>query len=200
MQPVAPLTTGHLAAGEFIDDDNDLNRLTGVVILAALHDVIHIAFVEVMRLQRVVDQVRPLHVAGRIKTFQPRQLLRVPDTFVGQMAGVLFFFDLEVLVPLQLPSDPVGLGILADVVGCRSGDDQRRAGLVDQNVVDLVNDGEIEPPLHLQVAPRFHVVAEIVEAEFVVRAVGNVAGVGRLPLVWRHRGLNRSDRQAESEM
>ena len=92
---------------------------------------------------------------------------------------------------LQLPRDAVGLDVAGHVVVGRTGDDQRRAGLVDEDVVDLVDDRKVQRPLHLLpvlveavvVAGRVpHVVAEIVEAELVVRAVGDVAGVGLLPL------------------
>ena len=63
------------------------------------------------------------------------------------------------------------------VVG-RAGDDQRRARLVDQDRVDLVDDREIVAALDHLRALVLHVVAQIVEAEFVVGGVGDVAGIG----------------------
>ena len=45
-----------------------------------------------------------------------------------------------------------------------------------------------------------HVVAQVVEAEFVVRAVGDVAGVGLLPLVRVHAALNRADGEAQARV
>ena len=45
-----------------------------------------------------------------------------------------------------------------------------------------------------------HVVAQVVEAEFVVRAVGDVAGVGLLPLAGLHAALDRADGQAEARV
>ena len=44
-----------------------------------------------------------------------------------------------------------------------------------------------------------HVVAEVVEAELVVRAVGDVAGVGLLPLVRVHAALDRADGEAQAQ-
>ena len=61
----------------------------------------------------------------------------------------------------------------------RAGDDQRRARLVDQDGVDLVDDGVGERALHALLEAEGQVVAQIVEAEFVVGAEGDVAGVGR---------------------
>ena len=61
-----------------------------------------------------------------------------------------------------------------------SRDDERRPRLVDQDRVDLVDDGVVVPALHPVLGPHDHVVAQVVEAELVVRPVGDVAAV-RLP-------------------
>ena len=47
---------------------------------------------------------------------------------------------------------------------------------------------------------RPHVVAQVVEAELVVRAVGDVAGVGLLPLVRLHAALDGADREAQAHV
>lgn len=57
MQAVAPLPAFHETAGELVDDDH------------VFYDVIDVALVEVVGLERVIDQVRPLHVAGRVEAF-----------------------------------------------------------------------------------------------------------------------------------
>jgi hypothetical protein len=93
---------------------------------------------------------------------------------------------------------PVGLGVLADVVEGRARDDQRGPGLVDQDRVDLVDDRVVQRPLRLQLARRLHVVAEVVEAELVVGAVGDVAAVDVLSLAGIHVRLDGADGQAEA--
>ena len=65
----------------------------------------------------------------------------------------------------------------------RAGDDERGARLVDQDRVDLVDDGVGVAALHHLGRAHLHVVAQVVEAELVVGAVGDVAGVLRAPLV-----------------
>ena len=159
-----------------------------------------------MGLERVVDQVRPFHVAGRVEALHAGQLLGGAHALVGEMDRVLLFLDLEVDVLLQLPGDPVGLGVAGHVVVGRAGDDQRRAGFVDEDVVHFVDDREVQRTLrllHVLVVLRIvagggpHVVAQIVEAELVVRAVGDVAGIGLLPLGRVHVALDRADRQAQ---
>ena len=133
VQAVAPVAAGHEAAGELVDDHH----------LAVLHDVVHVALVEVVGLERVVDQVRPLHVAGRVEALDAGQPLGLADAFVGQVGRVLLFLDLEVDVLLELPGDLVGPLVLRDVVLGRAGDDQRRAGFVDEDVVHFVDDREV---------------------------------------------------------
>ena len=77
----------------------------------------------------------------------------------------------------------------------RPRDNQRRSRLVDENRVHLVHNGEIVPVLHdLLGALRHAVVAQIVEAELRVRAVGDVTGVLGAAFLGIHRVLDAPDR------
>ena len=62
-------------------------------------------------------------------------------------------------------------------------DDERGAGLVDEDGVDFVDDGVVVAALDTVLDIELHVVAQVVEAEFVVGAVGDVGGVGLAALV-----------------
>ncbi len=64
----------------------------------------------------------------------------------------------------------------------RAGDDERGAGLIDKDGVHLVHDGIIQVPLDHVLQAELHVVPQVIEAEFVVGPVGNVAPVGLLTL------------------
>ena len=79
-----------------------------------------------------------------------------------------------------------------------TGDDQRRARLVDQDRVDLVHDRERVAALDDVVERDRHVVAEVVEAELGVRAVRDVGLVGGLAEVERHHVLDEADRHPEA--
>ncbi len=182
VQAVGPAPSRHRAAGELIDDDD----------LALAHDVLDVALVQRMRAQR---RVQVMHQADVGRVVQALALAQQPD-----LGHHLFDFLVAVLGERRL------LGLLVDRVVARPvlvllarearnqridldvelralfrgpGDDQRRARLVDQDRVDLVDDGERELALHAVLEPEREVVAQIIEAEFVVRAVGDVAGVGR---------------------
>ena len=196
MQTIAPVSPRHQAAGEFVDDHH----------LFPLDDVVHVALVEVVRLQGVVDQMGPLHIARRVKTLNPGQFLGLADAVVGQVGGMLLLVDFKVRVAPELPGDPIGHPVAIHVVARGTGDDQRRARLVDEDVVHLVDDRIVQGTLHLlqvqrvpRVAPggRAHIVAEVVKAVLVVRSVRDVAGVGLLPLVVGHVALDRADREPQ---
>ncbi len=59
----------------------------------------------------------------------------------------------------------------------RATNDQRRSGLVDQDRVNLVNNGKIVASLdHLSLGPR-HIVAEVVEPKLVVGPIRDVRGI-----------------------
>ena len=62
---------------------------------------------------------------------------------------------------------------------------------------DLVDDGEVVPALDHRAELVLHVVAEIVEAVFVVGAVGDVAGIGFAALVVVEAVDDDADRHAE---
>ncbi len=139
VQAVAPVAPRHQAAREVVDDDD----------LAVHRDVVHVALVKVVGLQRVVDQVRPFHVAGGVKALDARQPLGLAHALIREMDRPLFLLHLEMDVGLELPSDLVRPGITADVVVGGSGDNERRAGFVDQDVVDFVDNRVMQRPLGL---------------------------------------------------
>ena len=66
------------------------------------------------------------------------------------------------------------------------GNDERRARLVDQDRIHFVDDAVVEGPLHLLRRVVHHVVAQVVEAELVVRAIRDVGRVGLLLRVVIH--------------
>ena len=79
----------------------------------------------------------------------------------------------------------------------RTGNNQRSSGLVNQNGVHFVHDREEQTSLAASAGLILHVVAEVVEAKFVVRTVSNISGVSSLFLIVRLVGKNRSDSHSE---
>ena len=172
VQPLRPAPSVHHSAGKLIDDDD----------LAVLDDVIGVAtehHIRAQRLVQVMDDLRVLEVVEIGPLEQPRALehaLGLFGTVLGQDYRPLLFVQL-VIVGHQLLHQSIDLQVEVRLVVGRAGDDQRRPRLVDQDGVDLVDDRVAERPLHHVPALVLHIVAQIVEAEFIVGAVSDVGGV-----------------------
>ena len=180
VKTLGPAATRHLPAGELVDDDD----------LAVLDDVVAIALVQGMGAERLLEVAREAGV-GVVEVLDPEELLDLVDAFLGRRDGAVLEVDEEVAAlllalgtALQPGNEPrEGEVQIRRFLGLAA-DDQRRPCLVDEDVVDLVDDRVGALPLDPLGEVRDHVVAEIVEAELVVRAVGDVGGVG---LLARHR-------------
>jgi hypothetical protein len=181
VQALGPAAADHQAAGELVDDDH----------FAVLHDVLLVAVEQRVRAQRRVEVVHQDDVARRIEALALRQQshpgqdafeLLVPG--LGDVDLVRLLVDPEIAVALlvllarqqlrHLVHANVGFGVVLG--GTR--DDQRRARLVDQDRVDLVDDRVGESALPAVRHGVLHVVAQVVEPELVVRPVGDVGRIG----------------------
>ena len=154
-----------------------------------------------MRTQRLIGMVnngnvlrvihRPFHEAGLCQ-----QVLNVLITFFGEDDRALFLVEVIILID-QLRNDRINLTVKVGAVICRAGNDQRRTRFVDQNGVDLVHDTIIVSALNHVVQGVFHIVAKIVETEFVVRAVCDVTGISFTALAVIKTVNNRTGFQAK---
>ncbi|MND35728.1 hypothetical protein D3C80_263720 [compost metagenome] len=168
----------HHAAGEFVDDDD----------FVVADDVVLVAGEELVGLQRIVDVMDDGDVFDVVKRFAlqearlPQQVFELFGAFFGEVGRALFLIDFVIFWCQQRNEGVDGVVEIGTVVQ-RAGNDERRARLVDQDRVDFVDDRVVVAALHHLRAVIFHVVAQIIEAEFVVRRVGDVAGIGLAALV-----------------
>jgi hypothetical protein len=98
---------------------------------------------------------------------------------------------------LQARDDAIDFVVQVRRLLGRTRDDQRRPRFVDQDAVHLVDDREVMSALDEMREIELHVVAEVVEAEFVVGAVRDVAAVGDLSFLIVQIVLDDADRHAE---
>ena len=82
-------------------------------------------------------------------------------------------------------------------LGASARDNERRPGLIDQDGVDLVDDGVVVAALHALLGTGDHVVAQVIKAELGVGAVGDVGLVGRALELERHVVLEQTDGHAQ---
>ena len=177
MQPFRVAPARHHAAGEFVDDHH----------LAVAHDVVLVALEQLVCAQGLIDVMHDgdvLDVVERIRLelagiAQPG--LHLLHAGFGEIDGALLLVELVVL--LVEPGD-IGVDGVVEfrAIVERAGNDQRRARFVDQDGIDLVDDGIAMTALDHVLQPVFHVVAQIVEAELVIGAVRDVAIVLLLAL------------------
>src|SRR5262245_54664175 len=118
--------------------------------------------------------------------------------FVDNVIACLLAFDIFTL--FQVWNDRVGVLVLIGRLVRWSRDDQRRSRFIDQDRVDLVDDGEVVTTLYAGSEVEFHVVAQVVEAKFVVRAVSNIGSVSSLALKVVHVVLDTTDFKSEKTM
>ena len=163
---VAVTAAFHKAARIFVDDDD----------FGIADDVVHVLFVEVPGLEGVIEKVNPVGVFA-VQVRNVHEFLNVVHALFGQLDVLVLFVDREVLVLDELLRDFVGLGVLFGSVFGRTTNNKRRTGFVDQDGVHFVDDTEVQFALHQLAGFHGHVVAQVVEAEFVVGTVGHVAVV-----------------------
>ena len=164
----------HHAAGELVDDDH----------LVVAHDVVDVAGEQGVGADGLLDVVDDRDVEDVVQVALgedagfPQHVLDVFAAGFGQR-NRLEFFILVVGggVLHQLLHHLVDPAIQVGTVFGGTGDDQRGAGLIDQDGVHLVDDGIEEVALDHLLQAVLHVVAQVVEAELVVGAVGDVGGV-----------------------
>ena len=170
MQAVGPAASGHQPARELVHDDH----------FAVLDDVVHVAVVHRVRPQALDHVVHQVHVGQVVEVRHAQRPLHLLVAFLGERGRPGLLLDRVVHVPLEHRDDAVDAVVEVGRVLGRPRDDQRRAGLVDQDAVHLVDDGVVQLSLHAVRQVPHHVVAQVVEPEFVVGAVSDVGAVGLL--------------------
>ena len=200
VQALGPAPALHHAAGELVDDHH----------LVVLDHVVLVAVVERVRAHPGVEVVHE-HDVGRVVEARPRgeqprlhhQLLGVLVALLGERHAVLLeVHPVVALALLVLLLDERGDERVDAPVEVRgvlglARDDERRARLVDEDRVHLVDDRVVEAALEPLGDLRGHVVAQVVEAELVVGAVGDVGLVGGLLLGVVH--LRHDDAHGEAQ-
>ena len=125
-----------------------------------------------------------------VRLFVHREVARFGDALAGVRIGLA-------LLARHQGHDLVDGQVHVGVVFGLTADDQRRARLIDQDRVHLVDDGKVQSALHPVAHLVHHVVAQVVKAVFVVGAVGDVRTVGGL--LFLARGLGQVDAYAQTQ-
>ena len=203
MEPFGIAAAEHQTARELIDDDD----------FSVFHDIVDIPLHDTVRLQRLVDMMAERGVFNIRQILQRKCLLRLGDAagcercrfrlFIDDIIRVdilaLFFLLIDAGIHQffqprdKVVSLPVKIGALVSLAG----NDQRGTGFVDQDGVHLVDNGEAVTALDHILLVKGHVVTQIVKAHLIVCAVGNIAGIGFLPLCGIQPVYDQADGKAQ---
>ena len=130
------------AAGELVDDLH----------LAVCDDVVLVALEQLLGPQRGLELVHEVLGDAVVEVLDAEGVLDLLDARLGGRDGALLLVDLVVLVAPEAADDAGELVVELRGVGDAAGDDERRPGLVDEDRVDLVDDGVVVAPLDLPLA------------------------------------------------
>ena len=196
MQAALPRTIGHGAAGVLVDDHD----------LALFHQVVLVALELMQRRERLLHQLLAPVGTGPEAAHAGGELLQPLLAGIGDADAGLVMLEDEILTLLELPREIQRFAVQtlqAGIAGI-AGDDERRARLVHQDAVHLVDDGEGQSAQrevavaaaagHLvdriaqraRTALQFHAVAQVVEGDVLVGAVRDVVAVLRRAIGQRH--------------
>ena len=125
-----------------------------------------------------------------VEVINTELILNEFDTIFQHTDGALLVVDLvmDTFTHLrrQLGEDAVELGGTVN----RAGNDERGTGLINKNGVHLIDDAVVVTALNGVIERADHVVAQVVKAQLVVGAVGDIAGIGLFTLRRTHFGKN----------
>ena len=203
MQALVVAAADHQAARELIDDDD----------LAVLDHIVDVLFHDTVGLDGLVDVVGQRHVLGSGQVLDLEVFLGLFDASGGQGASLVLFvhnviavgllvglhlvFQLDHHALAQGADETVHLRVQAGRILAAAGNDERGAGFVDEDGVHLIDDGVGVAALDHVVLIGHHIVAQVVETELVVGAVGDIGIVGTAAAVAVDALHDEADRQAQ---
>ena len=173
MQAFGEAASFHRTAGELVDDHHH----------AVLNHVMRVAleqFVRTKSLVHVMQQADILDVIESALSYcasRTEQLFGMFDACLGQRDRAALLVEIVILWN-QSRNDAVGNMILVGCLLGLTGNDQRRTRFVDQDRVNLVDDREMMVTLNHVLDAELQVVTKVVEAEFIVGAIGHIAAIG----------------------
>ena len=193
-----------------------LNRLVDAVVVAAARQnttgvlvnnqdfavddhVVLVVGEQLLRLNGVVQEANERGVLGFVEVLHTQVVFHLVNAGFEDADGALLLVYFVVFTALeQGRGNARELCIPAvRLTGCGTGNDQRGTRLINQDGVHLIDNGEVVAALNLLLHGPRHVVAQVIEAELVVRTVGDVCGVLLTTLIRFHGGENHAALHAE---
>ena len=202
MQTLVVAAAEHQTAGKLINNDD----------LTVTDNVVYVALHNAACLDGLVNVVLQRGIRGVGQVFYLKVSLGALLTVRGQRRGLGLFIDdvigIDVVLLLlgihflDAQAGELSGKAVSNLVQLRgllalTGNDQRRTRLINQDGVNLIDDGERMVTLNHCIFVDRHVVAQVVETELIVRAVGDISGVHRLAGLRRNLVNDKTDLETE---
>jgi len=192
MQAIGITSAFHHTTGEFINDHH----------LAITDDIVFFHLEHFMGTQGLISMMHHGHIAVIIHIVALNQvgldqnLFQMFHTHFGQ-ADVVAFFIQVVIFFHQFRDDFIHGHIKLGFIFGGAGNDQWGTGFVHQNTIHLIHNGKGIRPLYHGFRFEFHVIAQIIKAQFIVGGIGNVGTISGLTGFMIHVGHNTANTEAE---
>ena len=174
---------GHIHGVELLVDD-EVERVGDHrhLLLVILHIVV-LGLLEQgldARLGKVLDERLILRksLVGTQEELSSLGLVACRYELAGFIEGLVDESPLGLVELLHVRLELEELGFVRLALRHRTGDDERGTGIVDEHGVHLIHDGVVVLALHEVLLGHHHIVAEVIKAELVVGAKGDVALIG----------------------
>ena len=188
MQTFGETTAEHQTAGKFINDNN----------LTILNHIIAVAVHQSLSLQSTHNLVGIVHtVLIVIQVADAQHFFCLGNTLFGRCYLFLFFINSVVLALFHVGNNTGQNLIQLSGFFTGAGDNQRGTRFVNQDTVDLIDNTVIQLTLNHLIFINYHVIAQIVKAEFVICTVSNVCSICSLTVGEVHIMHNQTYRQTE---
>ena len=169
MQSIRVAASEHQTAGELVHNNH----------FAVFNDIVLVPLHQGMRPKCLVEMMRQFHIVVIVEVANIQGFFGFGDPCLGRRHSVKFLIDGIVIACFKLGHNFRQHIIKIGRFFARPGNNQRCSRLVNQNGIDLVNNGIVHRPLHHLIGMNHHIVAQIVESKLVIGSVGHISGIGR---------------------
>ncbi|MPN32444.1 hypothetical protein SDC9_179922 [bioreactor metagenome] len=168
MKPVRVTAAFHDPASELVND----------FYFSVFHHIIDVHKHDIVCTQGLIQMVHQTRVIHIVQVRQMECFFSFLDTFIRQRDRFGCQIDCVILILFQSFDEKIGSVIECCRFFGLSGNDQWCAGFIDQDRIDFIHDRKVQRALHHLIFIDDHIVPQIIEAQFIIGAVGDVAIIG----------------------
>ena len=158
------------------------------------HHIVFIIGKQLFRFDGVIQETYKRSIPGFVQVLNTQMVFNFIDARFENTDGAFFLVYLVIFIFFKnVFCDAREFTVPTVRFTCSwSRDNKRGTRLVNQDRIDLINNGKVMPALYLLVNGPCHIVTQIIEAKLVIRTVGNIGFILFTALVRVHRRENHA--------